>query len=231
LSSSTRSTFRMETKTQIAVFDVDGTLIANNIGITFVRYLDRARAIRPIPKIVVAIGYALYKVKFVGFETAIRLGNFALAGLDISRVATLANECFEKEIRPRIFQDGLNEIKARKQQGYTIILATGAHEAIAAPFGRYVGADVTVCTRSVIANDKYGWQAKGEIPYKTKKRDLVKSAITEIVGQKRLEITVYTDEEKDLALFDIADHFVAVNADTVIRQTAKSHNGRIVEFR
>lgn len=215
---------------RIAVFDIDGTLIANNIGITFVKYLNSRGMIRPLPKIVVSMGYVLYKAKIVGFEMAIRLGNFALAGLDVAQVSTLASKCFESEIKPKIFSSALDEIQARKQEGYTVILATGAHEAIAIPFARYVNADFAVSTKSVVENNKYGWSAEGQIPYKTRKRDLVQAAIARL-GLPRPDITVYTDEEKDLALLDIADHCVAVNADAVIRQAVLNRHGRVVEFK
>jgi phosphoserine phosphatase len=148
----------------------------------------------------------------------------------VSYVSALARECFDSEIRLNIFRSALDEIGALKKQGYTVILATGAHEAIAMAFGQYVGADLTVCTKSVIHNGKYGWRTDGAIPYRDKKRDLVKAAIVGL-GTQRPTITVYTDEKKDLALLDIADHCVAVNADSVIQEAVLKRRGRVTTFK
>ncbi|RYD94228.1 MAG: hypothetical protein EOP50_09835, partial [Sphingobacteriales bacterium] len=98
-----------ELHVKVAIFDVDGTLIADNIGITFVKYLNARSAIRPIPKIAVLLGYLLYKSKLVGFKTAIRLGYFAIAGLEVSKVRELASQCFTEIIKDKVFADGIAE--------------------------------------------------------------------------------------------------------------------------
>jgi putative transposase len=89
----------------------------------------------------------------------------------------------------------------------------------------------TVRPHSALYDGKYGWCADGEIPYKDKKRDLVKAAIAGLGPQQRAVITVYTDEQKDLALLDIADNCVAVNADAVIREAVLKRGGRIIDFK
>ena len=64
----------------VAVFDVDGTLIEDNIGVTFVKYALLKKAVRFLPKVLVIVIFILYKIKLIGFLFAIKSGAWALAG-------------------------------------------------------------------------------------------------------------------------------------------------------
>ncbi len=214
----------------IAVFDVDGTLIEKNIGVSFVKYLNSRHAIRPFPKAAVLIGFAIYKLKLASFRLAIRLGYWALVGLDVPAVQRLAKECFTEMIRPTLYADGIEEIRNIQGKSGKIILATGAHEAIAVEVGKYLGADEVVCTKSEIRDSKYCWQIDGPMPYKEGKRDLVRAKIEMLSRGRPTRVSVYTDEKKDLSLLDLGDEWIGVNADEAITAAVEGRGGRIVRF-
>lgn len=214
---------------RVAVFDVDGTLIRDNIGVTLVKFLNRRKKIKPIPKLVIIVLYSLYKIRLLDFYYAILLGAWALKGHSIETIKEEAQSCFDSDIKGLIYQDGIEEIKKMRSAGFHIILATGAHEAIARIFCRYVDAHEIVCTTSKVVNGKYTWTVLKPIPYKEEKVALVRNIIQQSFPDA--EITVYTDEKKDMPLIQLADHPVAVNADEVIVQYVRTKNGRITEFK
>jgi phosphoserine phosphatase len=219
----------MTAQTTIAVFDLDGTLTPGNIGVAFVKYLLRRRECGFVARILVYLIYPLYKLGILDFKYALLLGAFALDGLDEQRVEELARDCFAREIKDTVFADGLREIARCKEQGQIVILATGAHQAIARVFADYACVDRLVATTSAVENGRYTLKVHRPLPYREGKRALALALIREYPGKALL--TVYTDEKKDLALLRLADTPVAVNADRAVTAYAASRHGRIVSFR
>jgi len=216
------------TQTHIAVFDLDGTLTPGNIGVAFVKYLLRRGECGFLAKALIYITYPIHKLGLLDFKYALLLGAFALHGMEERRVEILARECFDREIKDRVFADGLREIARCKEQGRIVVLATGAHQAIARIFAEYAGADRLIAATSTVKNGRYTLAVHRPLPYRDGKRDLVRTLIREYPGPAF--VTVYTDEEKDLALLSLADAPVAVNADRAVAAYAASRGGRIVSF-
>jgi HAD superfamily phosphoserine phosphatase-like hydrolase len=214
---------------RISVFDVDGTLIGENIGVAFVKRLLEQGECGLVAKTLMFLIYHLYKLGLLDFKYALLLGAWALYGLAPERVAALARDCFESRIKGRIFADALREIAEAKKRGETVILATGAHRAIAEPFAAFVGEDRLVAADSRLRNGRYTLAVLRPLPYRAGKRALVEKLIREEYGQAF--VTVYSDEQKDLDLMDLADAPVAVNADAALRAYVASRGGRAVDFR
>jgi phosphoserine phosphatase len=214
---------------QVAVFDIDGTLIEKNIGVTFVKYLLKQKKIKIIPLIIILIIFPLYKAKLLSFYYAILLGAWAFVGHNKEEIDNLANKCFQDEIINNIYKDGINEINKCKSKGMFIILATGAHKIIADYFCSYVGADFAISTESCLKNNRYTFKIKKPVPYKIFKKTLVENYINETI--RNYEITVYTDEKKDLELLKIANYPIGVNADDTIREYVMKNNGELKIFK
>ncbi len=212
----------------VSVFDIDGTLIEKNIGVTFVKYLLKNKAVNPLPKLMILILYPLYKVGILDFKYAILMGAWALAGKSVESIDDHARACFEKDIKRTIYKQGIAEVKKRKKESDYVILATGAHSSIASILSGYVGADYVVATTSKVSNGKYTLGVNKPLPYRDGKRDLVFEHIK--LMSPDTTVTVYTDEEKDLPMLERADVLIGVNADEVISNYVKQKGGAIVNF-
>lgn len=218
-----------------AVFDLDGTLIEKNIGTTFVKYLMKNNFISSWRKYFLVTTYLLHKCRVLDFKYAIKMGYWAIAGLKTEQVADWADKCFQTEIRDSVYRDALTEISRVKKSGCLIVVATGAHEAIAAPFSNFVGADALVATQSVVDCDQYTMNGVYPLPYREGKRDLVKNLIESLRSSDKAKyansrIIVYTDEKKDLPLLEISDHCFAVNSDEVIKNEVLRRGGALIRF-
>lgn len=219
----------LKSETCVAVYDVDGTLLSQNIGLTFVKYLLSRKLVQWHVSLLIFAVYILYKVGVLGFEAPIRAGAWALRGLTTDHVQKLAKLCFETDIRPAIFSDAINEISTCRRDGMKIVIATGAHEAIAKPLADFIGADICVATRSKVIEGRYSLQLLQPIPFREGKSEAVHAAITEAYG--RSSMTVYTDEQKDIPLLASAQQMVAVNADSETISFVKARGGRVVTFK
>lgn len=216
-------------KSNLAIFDVDGTLIKENIGITFVKYLIKKKQVKRVPYFIIALLYALYKLRIIDFKWAIKIGAWALQGNKLVELERLATECMNESIVNKISQEGVNEIAALKSQGWRVIIATGAHEIIARQFALAVGADDYVATKSEFRNGVATYTISEPIPYKKGKADLVlqyaKAHDIETIGR------VYTDEKKDIPLLRIAEIPIGVNADEQVTNYVMQNNrGQIMTF-
>jgi phosphoserine phosphatase len=213
----------------IYVFDLDGTLIKDNIGTTFVKFLLRKNKIKLFPLILLYILYPLIKIKVLSFKYGILLGVWALKGLSVDSVSKLAEQCFNISVKENIFKDGIQEVKDAKDRENFVILATGAHYAIAKLFADYLDVDLLISTKSVIVNNQYTLKAIKPLPFKEGKMILVKKFINS--NFKDARVFVYADDEKDLALISYANVPIAINADTSLKKYVKSRNGIIKEFK
>ena len=207
---------------KLAVFDVDGTLIRENIGITYVKFLLREKQVKPISYLVTVILYSLYKLRIIDFKWAIIIGAWALRGNERKSLERLAAECAHKIIRRNISQAGINEIASLKSQGWRVIIATGAHELIAKEFASLVGVDDFIATQSDFCNGIATFKMAKPLPYREGKANLVvdyakRNGIEEI-GR------VYTDEQKDIPLLKVATVPIGVNADEQVKAYVLQHN-------
>jgi HAD superfamily phosphoserine phosphatase-like hydrolase len=215
--------------TSVAVFDVDGTLIEDNIGVTFVKFSLRKNAVRFFPKVLIISVFILYKIRILGFQFAIKSGAWALAGKNVDDIDDLAEECFDKLVRPKVFSKAVAEIEKCKKEGKKIAIATGAHSVIADRLAEWLEVDLCISTQSQIIGGRFTYSIFKPIPFKEGKRDAVLSAVREKFGAA--ELTVYTDEKKDIPLLAIASYMVAVNPDRETRAFVTEHGGKVVDFR
>lgn len=208
---------------------MDGTLIEDNIGLTFVKYLLRKRKVSLIRSLQIVVIYVLYKAGVLDFSYAIKSGSWALTGSSVSEIDAYAQSCFDEEIKSKVFTDGVDEIFRQKSQGAIIVIATGAHSSIAERLKDHLKADHCVATRSETQDGRYGSRSLLPLPYKEGKKDKVQELIKDKYPKSK--IIIYTDEQKDIPLLSIGDELFAVNADKETTDYVRNRGGTTVAFK
>ncbi|MBF0587612.1 MAG: HAD-IB family phosphatase [Magnetococcales bacterium] len=214
---------------EVAVFDINGTLIEKNVGVTFVKHLFFRGRMRWLTVVKILLLYPWVRLGLLDFRYAILMGGWALDGLTPEQARQEADLCFEETMRHRLYKKGLEEIAACRACGMRIVLATGGVASIARPFGRLVQADDVIAAESEQHHGRLGPKLQQPIPYQEGKRDQVLAHIKEAVGDSA-RITFYTDKAKDLPLLEAVDVPVAVNADDALVRYVKGRGGRVVFF-
>ncbi len=213
----------------VAVFDINGTLIEKNFGVTFVKHLFTRGLLSWWTVLKILSLYPLVRLGWVDFRYAIAMGGWALAGLTPKQAEAEAQHCFDARMRHHLYPQGLAEIDACKQRGMHILLATGGVASIAEVFGRHIEADGVIAAQSVRRQDgALGSKLLEPLPYREGKRDLVLDYIRRELGSARL--VVYSDKVKDMTLLQAADEPVAVNGDAEVTRYVQEKGGRILNF-
>lgn len=219
----------LKNETFVAVLDVDGTLIEDNIGITFAKHLIKNREVKLLSLTLMIILFILYRVKLVGFDYMIKAGAWAVARKPIELIREQAQLCFNEEIKPKIYRDALSEIRKLKDDNYKIIIATGAHESIASILFEYLEIDGCIATTSDVKNGIYGYSTNGTLPFRDGKKDLVKNFIRSNFANDPF-IRVYADDEKDIPLMSLAHSSIGVNPDEFTKKYIQNNGGEIRYF-
>ncbi|MGN7612162.1 HAD family hydrolase [Magnetococcales bacterium HHB-1] len=215
-------------KMLVAVFDINGTLIKSNIGVRFVSFLFKNRKLSLYAILLIALLYPLIKLRLLDFRFAICLGLWSTVGLSPKESQALGAECFDRWMKPHILADGLKEIQSIREQGGSIILATGSHIDIARPFGQFVGADAIIAAKPKQQEEIYTSEYYNPLPYREGKRDLVKHYIEKHF--KDAHVLVYSDTFRDQPLLTLADHPIAINAPPALQKTVRQWGGDVKFF-
>ncbi len=130
-------------KIQIAVFDVDGTLIPHiSLEILFSRWLFRKKLIgfRQIQAFII---HAFYGLREDATEV-FRRNKFYLRGLPLKKLRALSGDFFEEEIRPRLFRKLVDQMEIFHSQGKRNILLSGSLHFLLEELGAHLPVDSVI---------------------------------------------------------------------------------------
>jgi phosphoserine phosphatase len=130
----------------LAIFDIDGTLVEGSTERRFWRYLVRQGRQGPRQ----LLQYCWFWVRFrsvYGAETA-KKNKAYLAGLAVAEVDSLASRFVTTEILPQLYAPAVTRLKQHQRRGDTIVLISGTLEPIARALAAALGVlhvRATVC--------------------------------------------------------------------------------------
>lgn len=140
----------MTSPQRLALFDFDGTLCAGNSLHLFMQHMLSSR--RGVSRLIT--WSLLRKLRLAGsrrFKEGV-LG--VIRGDTEAELQELGREIYIARIRPRLRQAGLKELAGLQQQGYRVMLVTGAFDFLMSPFGEEHGITDMICCRIVRQNGK-----------------------------------------------------------------------------
>ncbi|MFO1518263.1 MAG: HAD-IB family hydrolase [bacterium] len=214
----------------IAFFDVDGTLMKGYSGYYTTLELMRRRIIkkRRLPS---AIFYKVMASLYTGdvrkmYEVAIA----DMAGTNIDDILQIGRETFEKYIRSRFFEEGLQEIENHKKEGRPVVLiSSGPYMAIKI-IEEFVKADASYSIGPVIENKIL--QNRLMVPF-TYMEGKVEAARMEAKkrGASLKDCFFYADTHHDLPLLSAVGHPRTVNPDRKLKKEALERKWPILDFK
>lgn len=216
--------------TGLAVFDLDRTLTRKGGFLPFVAFALRRRPARLVaaPHLLVrGAGLALKLQDRDGLKQ--RIWTATLAGMKRDDAARLGAE-FAKTWADRALRQGAKAaIQRHKAAGDRLMLATAAMDLVAEPFGRALGFDDIVATRSA-------WTADGRIAagfegancYGLEKLRRVEAALPDDAFPSRT--VAYSDHVTDLPLLNWAARGVAVNPHKPLADVAEANGLEVADW-
>lgn len=207
-------------RNQLAIFDLDDTLIQGDSSVLWTQYLWDKKIITD-PRFVEAdeAMMAQYNAGSLDMTTYLRFNLQTLAGIGIEQVNTWLDDFVDTIIMPRIYPEGIRTIRHYQEEKIPIIVISATVSFIVQKIAERLGADVIMGIDIKQQNGCYTSEIEG-IP--TFKEGKVKRLMHWVSHQPITDayIYFYTDSANDLPMCQFADEVFIVNGDERLRQAA-----------
>jgi phosphatidylglycerophosphatase C len=212
-----------------AIFDLDRTLTLRGCFTPFALYAAKKHPRRfiSLPSILLAAS-----ANSLGFyqrdDLKLLIWRKVIGGLDRAQIEALGTEFGENWARKELRPETKAVLKRHQEAGDRLVLATAAMDVVAEPFGRLLGFNEIISTRTSWTADGYvsgafeGKNCSGE-----EKLRRVRNALRDIDPRRA---TAYSDHISDLPLLLWVANGVAVNPHKPLRDAAGRHGLRIEDW-
>lgn len=213
-------------------FDVDGTLVTTNLVHPTLFYLVN----QPTPlHSLGGIGKALLKAPWmVRAELQDRrifneLLFTAYGGVSEDRLYALAEEAFERVIKPKLYPGARDLIRSCRDQGHDVVLVSGALDFLMEYLASYLGATGVIANRLEI-KDRFatGKLVRPVVAGPEKARLIREHARAH--GHNLDECFAYSDSYSDVPMLSIVGYPAAVNPDRRLERLAKTYHWPIIDL-
>jgi len=213
---------------QLALFDLDDTLILGDSEVLWSHYLDR-NGVYDMVEIDRFIG--AYGEGTLDFERFARFMLAPLAALPLERMVRLRDRFLADEIEPRLANGGLARIEAHREREHTLLAVSAAHDFLAEPIARRCGLDEGLFT----IGERVGAEYTGEVDGIPCYREGKVAKLDAWLARRGLDWSsvetswFYSDSHNDLPLLERVHAPIAVRPDGKLRAHARSRGWEIVE--
>lgn len=220
---------RLGIKCNIALFDLDNTLIENDSDYLFGEFLCQK-------KLVDAQQYKKtnesffndYQTGMLNADSYLQFILGSLKSIDMNILIQARAEFVEKWITPLISKKMFDKLKWHKNQNHLVIIITSTHEFITRPIADLFEVDYLIATKPEILNGQFTGQYIKPACFQRDKIKLFEAFIKST--DYRIEtIYAYSDSINDLPLLQYADIPTAVNPDEKLKKIAMMNNWQIIE--
>lgn len=207
----------------IALFDMDGTLLAWDCQLLFRHHVLRAEPSRlySVPLFLAFLPFA----KLLGTENMKRIFHCFLWKMPAERLAELSAE-FARKLQPSIYTELKEELGKHKHAGHLTILSSASPECYAAEVGRLLGFDISLGT--VLEDNSL---FPGLVNHKgankvTRLRELLPPSYFD--GGKLVDSHGYTDSVADLPMLAICNTATVVNPKPALEGIAARNRWQVI---
>jgi phosphoserine phosphatase len=214
---------------QLAIFDVDGTLVSgHSTEKRFIAWLFRRGYIGP--RQILAASWFVVR-RFPTFGRHVFGKNKAyLSGLSETTIADEAVRFVEAVSDTAWIQPVVAELHRKKQQNYIVVLLSGSLQPIVSALGAHLGADDTVGTICKAIDGRYTASPPQRHPFFEEKASLQQEIIDRYQAAAS-EVCSYADSRYDIPMLKRVGKPVAVCPDKALDAWAKANNHPVIEFR
>jgi HAD superfamily hydrolase (TIGR01490 family) len=209
----------------LAIFDIDGTLVEGSTERRFWRYLLKRG--HQGPRQVGAYLWFLLRYWPVYRGHTVKKNKAYLAGLETDRVRALAARFVAEEILPRLYAPAVLRLQSHLRRGDTVVLLSGTLEPIARALAATLGVEHVRATICCERDGCYLAAPPAVHPFGAAKRELAEQFAAE-VGASLTEASAYGDSKHDLLLLQAVGHPVAVLPDRPLLATARGNRWHII---
>ena len=216
---------------QLAIFDLDHTLLAGDSDLLWGQYLCRMGAVDPEH-------YAPENLRFYQEYQAGTLDIHAFAAFSMKPLTEHPRtqleawrRAFVDEVIEPIICPGSEPLIARhRAEGATTLIMTATNRFITEPIAERLGVDHLIATDPEEHQGRFTGRIAGTPNFQAGKVTRLQQWRSSR-GIDQAHVTFYSDSRNDLPLLEAADNAVAVDPDTVLEATARSRGWPVISLR
>lgn len=216
-----------------AYFDVDGTLAGTNLLHPTILHLANQDTVLASA---VRVGRAILNAPaMVAAELSDRrLFNEMLfshyKGMSEDRVVVLAEEAFERMVKPRLFQGTQDLIDKCKAADQRVVLITGSLHCVIQHLAEHLGADHFIANRLEYKDGKATGKLLRPVVAGPEKAGLIVKDAREH-GHDLARCSGYSDSYSDVPMLSVVGHPACINPDARLRRLARAYSWPILDIK
>lgn len=214
---------------RVAVFDVDGTLIAGkSTEKRFIAWLLQHGHLRA-PQVAAMVWHVPRRFPLYG-RHVFRKNKAYLAGLSEADVADQAARFVSALPEADWIGPALQELRGHRERGEVVVLMSGTLQPIIDALAARVGADQAIGTACHAEDGRYTGKPPLRHPFYHAKAELLETVLG-THGATPREVVAYADSSFDIPLLERVGEPVAVGPDRRLAAWARARNCRVLEYR
>jgi len=223
----------MSAETEIALFDLDNTLLSGDSDYEWAQYLiERGVLERDEYEAKNDLFFRQYKAgrldihEFLDFQLA------PLARYPRAKLNEWHGEFMQAKVRPMIRAKGLELVRRHLRDGHLCAIVTSTNAFITAPIAREFGVDHLLATGLEVRDGRFTGKPSGTICFRQGKV----TRLAEWLGERGRTLAsfraswFYSDSQNDLPLLDRVTHPVAVDPDETLRSEALARGWQVISL-
>ena len=213
-------------------FDVDGTLVMTNLVHPTVFYMMNQQT--PLHSLA-RLGKTLLRAPALALAELQDRRVFnemlfqAYGGMSEDRLLTLAEEAFEKVLKPNLYKGARDLVKVNKDKGHDVILVSGALDFLMELLAKHLGADGVIANKLEIKDRFATGKLHRPVVAGPEKARLIREH-ARAHGHALEDCFAYSDSYSDVPMLSIVGHPACVNPDRKLALLAGAYHWPIIRL-
>ncbi len=216
---------------QLAIFDLDNTLLAGDSDHAWGQYLADVGAVdRAAYSAKNQIFYEEYQRGTLDIDAFLRFSLAPLAQHEPDRLTAWRAEFIRSIIAPMVTDQAQKLVEHHRQRGDELLIITATNAFVTAPIAALFGIEHLLATQPTFKDGRYTGGYDGTPTFQAGKQ----LALNEWLAARQFhpeKTWFYSDSRNDLPLLEAVDHPVAVDPDAVLRARAEAAGWPIISLR
>jgi HAD superfamily hydrolase (TIGR01490 family) len=213
-------------------FDVDGTLVRTNLVHPTLFYLLNQRTISQRVGRLLKTALAAPRLALAELQDRRMFNELlfqAYEGTSQDRLHILADECFEKVIKPALFPHARDLVTRCRDEGHEVVLVSGALDFLMRHLADHLGATDVIANRLEIKDGHATGRLLRPVVAGPEKARLIRDH-AKARGFDLEDCFAYSDSYSDVPMLSVVGHPAAVNPDARLRTLARTYGWPVLEL-
>ncbi len=216
---------------QLAIFDLDNTLLAGDSDHAWGQFLAEIGAVdHDAYARQNQVFYEEYQRGTLDIDAFLRFSLAPLAQHSVEQLHAWRAQFLTEKIEPMITEKAKDLVEHHRQHGDELLIITATNAFVTQPIAALFGIEHLLATQPSMVEGKYTGAYDGIPTFQAGKQ----RALTEWLHARQLQPSrtwFYSDSLNDLPLLNTVDHPVAVDPDTTLRAYALKEGWPIISLR